>query len=103
SLANLPNAELRLASLAPEGRRFHPKLYCLWSSADPAVALAVIGSANMTLHGMNRNGEVGVLLIAEDVAEVELLKSAWNQMNALGRELAEWDLEAYGEAHAKAR
>jgi hypothetical protein len=103
TLADLPNAEVRLASLASEGRRFHPKLYCLWSTADPAMCLAVIGSANMTLHGLNRNGEVGALLIAENVAEVDMLKGAWTQMSELGRDLAEWDLDAYRERHAKAR
>jgi hypothetical protein len=103
TLANLANVQVRLASLASEGRRFHPKLYCLWSSEDPATCLAVIGSANMTLHGLNRNGEVGVLLVAENAAEAEMLKSAWEQMNALGRDLHEWDLEGYRTSHENAR
>jgi hypothetical protein len=103
TLANLANVQIRLASLASEGRRFHPKLYCLWSSDNPSRCLAVVGSANMTLHGLNRNGEVGVLLIAEDAAEANMLKSAWEQMNALGRDLQDWDLDAYRKAHDRAR
>lgn len=103
TLASLDNAQVRLASLANEGRRFHPKLYCLWSSADPAICLAVIGSANMTLHGLNKNGEVGALLIAENLGEATMLKSAWEQMNALGRDLADWDLDDYRKTHARAR
>lgn len=102
-LTELPGGTLRLASLAPEGRRFHPKLYCLWSSTNPAVCLAVIGSANMTLHGLNRNGEVGAILVAENVAEAEMLKASWGQMNALGRDLNDWDLNEYREAHTRAR
>jgi len=102
-LAALPNVQLRLAALAPEGRRFHPKLYCLWCSTNPAVCLTVIGSANMTLHGLNRNGEVGVILTAENATEAALLKEAWAQMNALGRDLGDWDLDDYREAHARAR
>lgn len=102
-LAAMPGAQLRLASLAPEGRRFHPKLYCLWSSIDPATCLAVIGSANMTLHGLNRNGEVGAILVAETAAEGEMLKAAWVQMNALGRDIRDWDLHDYRETHARAR
>jgi hypothetical protein len=102
-LACLPGAQLRLASLAPDGRRFHPKLYCLWSSKDPTICLTVIGSANMTLHGLNKNGEVGAILIAEDVAEADMLKAAWTQMNALGRDLSDWNLNDYREAHARAK
>lgn len=102
-LNSLPEVQLRLAALAAEGRRFHPKLYCLWSSTNPAICLTVIGSANMTLHGLNRNGEIGVILSSENVAEAELLKEAWTQMNALGRDFADWDLDAYREAHARAR
>jgi hypothetical protein len=103
TLASLANAQVRLASLASQGRRFHPKLYCLWSSTNPAICLAVIGSANMTLHGLNRNGEVGAILMAESAAEANMLKSAWEQMNALGRDLQDCDLAAYRAAHQKAR
>ena len=102
-LTSLANAQVRLASLASEGRRFHPKLYCLWSSRDPTTCLAVIGSANMTLHGLNRNGEVGALLIAENAGEANMLKSAWERMNALGRDSQDWDLDAYRQAHERAR
>lgn len=102
-LAKLPNTEVRLASLASEGRRFHPKLYCLWSSADPQLCVAVIGSANMTLHGLNRNGEVGVILVAENGDEAETLKNVWSQMNSLGKDLPEWDLDNYRAQHDRAR
>lgn len=102
-LISLPAAQLRLASLSAEGRRFHPKLYCFWSSTKPATCLAVIGSANMTLHGLSRNGEVGAVLVAEDANEADMLKHIWSEMNALGRDVADWDLEGYRDAHGKAR
>jgi PLD-like domain len=102
-LLKLPNAEVRLASLASEGRRYHPKLYCFWSSQDAAACVAVVGSANMTLHGLNRNGEVAVVLVAESAEDTALLKAGWNSMSALGKDIAAWDLAAYREAHARAR
>lgn len=102
-LIALPNSEVCLASLSAEGRRFHPKLYCLWSSNNPSTCLAIIGSANMTLHGLNRNGEVGVVLVAETEEEAETLKAGWAEMRALGRDHSEWDLEAYRGTHDKAR
>lgn len=102
-LTSLANAEVRLASLAAEGRRYHPKLYCLWSSIDPSVCLTILGSANMTLHGLNRNGEVGVVLLAENQGEASMLKGVWDQMSSLGRDISEWDLTKYRSDHARAR
>lgn len=102
-LIALPGAQLRVATLAAEGRRFHPKLYCLWSSTDPARCLAVIGSANMTLHGLHRNGEVGAILAAESAGEADMLKAMWTEMNALGQALTPIALTAYRDTHQKAR
>lgn len=99
----LAPAEFRLATLASEGRRFHPKLYCFWSSQDPAVCVTVVGSANMTLHGLNRNGEVGVILAAETTAEANRLKASWDTMRALGEDIAAVDLAAYRTLHARAK
>lgn len=102
-LIAMPNAQVWLASLSSEGRRFHPKLYCFWTSTDAESALAVIGSANMTKHGLKRNGEMSVLLIAESADEAELLKDAWEAMKQLGSPVPNWDLAGYRAKHAKAR
>lgn len=102
-LIALPNSQVRLASLSSEGRRFHPKVYCLWSTADSGACLTVIGSANMTLHGLNRNGEVGAILAAENAADAGLLKAVWAGMNALGKDIGNWDLDEYRASHARAR
>lgn len=99
----LPNSQVRLASLSKKGRRFHPKIYCFWHSQNPATCLTVIGSANMTLHGLERNGEVGVILKAEDEHEVVALKAAWSEMALLGRDVSLWDLDAYRLTYARAR
>ncbi len=100
-LQNLAGATVRFASLGKENRRFHPKAYCLWSSEDKLRCTLVIGSANMTLHGLRRNGEVGVILQAESVEETESLKQVWTSMNKLGDDKI--DLDAYRALYEKAR
>jgi hypothetical protein len=102
ALLALPGAEVRLASLGP-ARRFHPKLYRFWSSAEPTACVAAIGSANLTEHGLKRNGEAAVLLDAESAADVCQLERAWDALNGLGVPAAQADLAAYRERHARAR
>ena len=99
----LENVELRLAALAKQGRRFHPKYYCLWSSHDPSCCLVALGSANMTLHGLNKNGEVGVLLQSESIAEADTLKGVWQSMAGLGAPHDEVDLQGYRQFHERAK
>jgi hypothetical protein len=102
SLVAMQGADLRVCQLGP-ARRFHPKLYCFWSSNEPANCLAVIGSANMTDHGLNRNGEAAVILDAENEADAEQLKLKWQDFDALGTDASQAILDAYREQHAKAR
>lgn len=83
-LLALPGAEVRLAALANQGRRFHPKLYCLWSVASPERCLLSIGSGNMTLNGLRKNGEAAVILSASSAKEGDELKAIWAEMWALG-------------------
>ena len=99
----MENVELRLAELAKQGRRFHPKYYCLWSSVDASYCLVALGSANMTLHGLNKNGEVGILLESESANEAEELKDVWLKMAELGLSHEEVDLERYRETHERAK
>lgn len=102
-LLGLPGAQVRFAALSGEGRRFHPKLYCLWSTQNPAECVALVGSANMTVHGLRRNGEVGTIIDAESIADAEKLKASWTAMSALGQDSASVDLEAYRAAYGRAR
>lgn len=94
-LKGLESAEVSFARLDSEGRRFHPKLYCFWSSTNTSLCGLVFGSANMTLHGLRRNGEVGAILVAENEGEANKLKGSWSTMHALRLADAEVDLEAY--------
>jgi HKD family nuclease len=102
ALLALDGAEVRLARLGPQ-RRFHPKLYCLWSSQNAAECIVVIGSGNMTHHGLSRNGEAAVLLQAESEAEANEIRAAWSTLSALGLPAADVDLDAYRALYAKAR
>jgi HKD family nuclease len=99
----LPNAAVRLASLSAQGRRFHPKMYCFWSNSNAGACICIIGSANMTLHGLSRNGETAVILVAENVDDANTLKWGWNSMWALGEDATVEKVEAYREFHARAR
>ena len=99
----LPGAAVRLASLSAQGRRFHPKIYCFWSNLDAGACVCVIGSANMTLHGLNRNSETAVILVAENADDANTLKSGWNSMWTLGEDATVESVEVYREFHAKAR
>ncbi|WP_084140297.1 phospholipase D-like domain-containing protein [Brevundimonas nasdae] len=100
-LQALPGADFRIAKLAPV-RRFHPKLYHLWSSANPAHSVLLIGSANMTERGLHKNAEVGVLLEAESAAETQKAHAAFTELWNLGRAPSAGEIEAYQDLYAVA-
>lgn len=102
-LLALDGAETLFARLETEGRRFHPKLYCFWSEKDPSQCAIFLGSANMTLHGLHKNGESGVRLIADTEAEADVLKAMWASLAILGVAADEADLAAYRERYKVAR
>jgi len=102
SLLALNGAQLRLARLGP-ARRFHPKMYCFWASGDPSTCVAATGSANMTEHGLSKNGEVATILEAESEDDALSLKHAWEQLNSLGQDAAVFDLVEYRALHQRAR
>lgn len=83
-LMNMPGATVRLASLAAQGRRFHPKVYCLWSTTAPERCVLSVGSGNMTLNGLRKNGEVAAILSASSAQESDDLKAIWAEMWELG-------------------
>ncbi len=101
-LSGLSGAKVRLAALAPT-RRFHPKLYCLWSTAQRDRWVIAIGSGNMTLNGLHHNGEAAVLLDAETTTEADSLKQAWLEMWELGKDFRKLDLDAYRATYLSAR
>lgn len=101
-LAELAGAELKLARLSPK-RRFHPKLYCFWSSLADDRCVTALGSGNMTQNGLQHNGEAATILRAETKADAEEAKAVWKEMWALGKDWAKFDLAAYQASHSRAR
>lgn len=97
-LQGLPGADLRIAKLTPV-RRFHPKLYHLWSSADPTRSVLLAGSANMTEHGLHKNAEIGVLLEAESEAESLKAHAAFAALWDLGHAPTAAEIQAYQELY----
>ncbi len=100
-LQALPGADFRIAKLAPV-RRFHPKLYHLWSSTNPAHSVLLIGSANMTERGLHKNAEVGVLLEAESAAETQKAHAAFTELWNLGRAPSAGEIEVYQDLYVVA-
>lgn len=101
-IAQLPGSELRVVKLTP-ARRFHPKMYLLWSSSESAKAAAVIGSGNMTVNGLRKNGETAVVLTADVTADAKALKRQWQEMWDLGHPPTDPELAAYKELFKKAK
>lgn len=101
-IAQLPGSELRVVKLTPT-RRFHPKMYLLWSSTNKGEAAAAIGSGNMTLNGLRKNGETAVVLTAEAVKDANALKRQWREMWDLGHSPSNQELADYKELFKKAK
>ena len=101
-LVGLPRSEVRLASMSPQ-TRFHPKLYCFWSSGRDRDCLAAIGSGNMTLNGLLKNGEAAVVLTAESRQEVSALRAQWGAMWDLGEAATQDRIDSYREDYVAAR
>jgi HKD family nuclease len=90
-----PGATLKVASFSKQGRRYHPKVYRLWSSADVAVGVMAVGSGNLTRHGLIENGEAGVFLSAESAADAQSLEHSWDRIWAMGNLPTPKDLTDY--------
>jgi len=101
-LMALPGSKVRLAALAPV-RRFHPKLYCLSSSAHADRCVSAIGSGNMTLHGLRKNGETAVILTSETAPDTDALRKQWSSMWGLGEDVTQAAVDAYRVRYKEAR
>lgn len=101
-IAQLQGSELRVVKLTP-ARRFHPKMYLLWSSSEDGRAAAAIGSGNMTVNGLRKNGETAVVLTADGPADAKALKGQWQEMWELGHPPTDPELAAYKELFKKAK
>jgi len=101
-IEKLSGSKLRVVKLTPS-RRFHPKMYLLWSSSEKGNAAAAIGSGNMTVNGLRKNGEVAVILTAEAAKEADALKKQWREMWNLGHSPTVQELADYKELYKKAK
>jgi HKD family nuclease len=89
----MPNAELRIARLLPEGRRFHPKL--LMVRNDENSCFACVGSSNLTLGGLTKNCEAYAELTASTRPEIEDLDVSWRRVWNIGATATEQDIDNY--------
>ena len=101
-LVGLPRSKVRLASMLPQ-KRFHPKLYCLWSSSHNHKGVTVVGSGNMTLNGMLNNGETAVLLKSESPQETKALRRQWKAMWRLGERATQRRIDSYRVGYIEGR
>ena len=101
-LMALEGTQVRLASMSPQ-KRFHPKLYCSWSSNKDDQCVTAVGSGNMTLNGLLHNGETAIILTAENRNEVSDLREQWQAMWELGEESTEESIKEYKKIYKAAR
>ena len=92
---DLKHSAVRVASFEEIALRFHPKALLMTSSSAPAIGFMMVGSANLTHHGLSRNAESVVFLHAESVADVSELVSKWDELWKLGRRMDDKELQAY--------
>jgi HKD family nuclease len=98
---DLPHSTVRLASFEEEYLRFHPKVLLMTSSLDADKALMMVGSANLTRHGLEGNAESVVFLHAESPTDVLDLISRWNDIWSIGRSLTTAELRRYARRYEK--
>ena len=101
-LMQLRGSKVRVGKMSA-ATRFHPKLYCLWSSSFDDQCISVVGSGNLTLNGLRTNGETAAILIAESKSEAMQLKKQWKNMWQLGEELDLEQLQSYRELYMQAK
>lgn len=101
-LSRLPGASVRVATMTPQ-RRFHPKLYQVWSAKNESLCVSAIGSGNMTLNGLRHNGEAAVVFIAQSKNDTRDLRAQWNALWGLGKTLTGEILEEYKKSYKFSR
>ena len=96
-------SQVKVISLTKEKRRFHPKIYHAWSSIDLSRSVLIIGSGNLTRHGLKLNGEAGVLLQSDTLADADNHRSPWPSIWAAGKMPTEKVMAEYAEKYKAAR
>lgn len=98
-LSALPGASVRVAEMSPQ-RRFHPKVYRVWSSSKKDICVSAIGSGNMTLNGLRKNGEAAVLLISDSDEDSDSLYEHWNEFWNQGKDVTKEIIDKYKKKYA---
>lgn len=101
-LVEMPGSTVRVAKMAP-AKRFHPKLYRLWSSESADLCISVIGSGNMTQRGLRSNGETAAILTAESAEDAAEMDKQWKAMWRLGHNPQPDELAEYKKAYEIAK
>jgi HKD family nuclease len=101
-LLTLKNVEVRVASYADKGRRFHPKFYAFAHSNNKNGIAALVGSTNLTATAFYGNGEAAVLLQSNSKAEMADVDTAWNELWLQGHTPTKAELSAYAEKYKRA-
>lgn len=99
----LPNASVRVASLAKYSRRFHPKVLYFEERSQAGEALLMIGSANLTSSALGGNSEAVVFLRAEHDDETCSLAAAWQDLWSQGHVPGTEELAEYKRRYEKTR
>lgn len=102
SLTKLPNSSVRIATAEGEFR-FHPKILYFKSSTQEALAVMLIGSANLTRHALTGNVETVVVLESETPADISELDHIWHQHWQYGRTPSAAEIKSYRLDYKRAR
>jgi len=92
---NLRDSELRVASFANVGSKFHPKLILFSSSNSDNRNALLLGSSNMTVSGLERNAEACIINYSDSPTDGRALLGIWKYFWRLGKKLTEKALVSY--------
>ena len=100
------DATVRVAGERINGRRFHPKMFHLVNSEKSTKSALVIGSANMTVGGLQGNVEAATALVSTSAADAASMRAIWLQTWSTGtplttRILSEYRVEFERELHRR--
>jgi hypothetical protein len=100
---SLPHSTLRVASFAEANARFHPKIMLLSSSATPEHTALLVGSANLTVSGLTRNGEAISIVSSESAGEGTTLRTFAGHVWRMGNALTDLRLQQYEREYQRSR
>jgi len=102
-LMALPHSEVRVASLAGNSLRFHPKVMRFQSWSGSRKELMMIGSANLTSKALAGNSEAVVFLEARDANEKQIFARVWSELWTQGHVPTASELKDYANRYRAAR